>query len=83
MKTITVIPAYGRDYKSKKAILEDWNASKDFQIATFGPDDGHYINKEDLAKDTTGLTHLNFRHKQLTQLCVFTVRQLTQVTEKA
>jgi len=26
-------PAYGRDYKSQKAVLEDWNSDKDFIIA--------------------------------------------------
>jgi hypothetical protein len=30
MPTITVTPAYGRDYKSKAAALADWEADKDF-----------------------------------------------------
>lgn len=25
-------PAYGRDYRSKKALLADWSAGKDFQF---------------------------------------------------
>ena len=41
---LTISGAYGRDYKSKAAILEDWHAGKDFVIRTFGPDDGRYIN---------------------------------------
>ena len=32
---ITLTPAYGRDYKSKAAVLEDWNAGKDFIIASY------------------------------------------------
>ena len=47
---ITLTPAYGRDYKSKKAVLEDWNANKDFIINHFGhPYDGKPINKQDAA----------------------------------
>ena len=30
---ITLVPAYGRDYKSAKAAEADWQAGKDFQIA--------------------------------------------------
>ena len=44
---LTVSGAYGRDYKSVKAVKADWNAGKDFIIRTFGPDDGRYINKAD------------------------------------
>ncbi len=47
MNYLTVIPAYGRDYTSKTAVLADWNAGKDFQIVTHGPDDGRKINKGD------------------------------------
>lgn len=30
---VTLIPAYGRDYKSAEAARKDWNDGKDFQIA--------------------------------------------------
>lgn len=33
---MTVIPAYGRDYKSKAAALKDWNDGKDFKDAVTG-----------------------------------------------
>ena len=33
MNTITLIPAYGRDYHSRAKVLEDWEANKDFIIA--------------------------------------------------
>ena len=29
---LTLVPAYGRDYKSKKAVLADWEANIDFLI---------------------------------------------------
>jgi hypothetical protein len=41
-------PAYGRDYKSKKAVVADLEANKDFTIESFGPDCGRYINAEQL-----------------------------------
>ena len=36
MRDIHAIPAYGRDYKSKSAVLADWNAGKDFRDALTG-----------------------------------------------
>ena len=39
--TLTLLPAYGRDYKSKTAIINDLNASKDFIVSHTG----QYINK--------------------------------------
>jgi hypothetical protein len=33
---ITLVPAYGRDYKSKAAVQADWDADKDFIIASYG-----------------------------------------------
>lgn len=36
MRDIHAVPAYGRDYKSKAAVLKDWNDGKDFQDAVTG-----------------------------------------------
>lgn len=69
---LTLVPAYGRDYKSKKAVLADWEANKDFLIQDISsPHNGRYINKQDAAslKGTT----LNIRYKSLTQICVVKV----------
>ena len=44
---LTLQPAYGRDYKSQAAVKADWNANKDFIIASIGPDCGRYVNKAD------------------------------------
>jgi hypothetical protein len=38
---ITVVAAYGRDYKSKESALADWNADKDFREAITS----QYVNK--------------------------------------
>lgn len=50
----TLVPAYGRDYKSAKAALADWDAGKDFIIADISdPYDGKPINKEQAQAGTT------------------------------
>ena len=47
---IGVYPAYGRDYKSKAAVLEAYNAGKDFIIADISSRwNGMAANKSDLA----------------------------------
>jgi hypothetical protein len=33
----TLLPAYGRDYKNKAAIIEDLNSDKDFLISSLYP----------------------------------------------
>ena len=69
---MTLVPAYGRDYKSKKALLEDWQAGKDFQIADmFSGSDGQTINLQDAL--TEGLKTVNIRYKRLTQIAVVKV----------
>jgi len=30
---MTLVPAYGRDYTSKKAVEKDWKSGKDFIVA--------------------------------------------------
>jgi len=46
---VVVVPAYGRDYRSKKAVLADWEAGKDFVIRDYRGD--MYINKADLERE--------------------------------
>jgi len=71
---VTLVPAYGRDYKSQKEVKADWDAGKDFFINSIGhPDDGRYINKEDAEK--VGGTY-NIRYKKLTQICVVKVKKV-------
>ena len=71
-KRLTLIPAYGRDYKSKKALLEDWHAGLDFTIADIScPDDGRYANRPDLLQ--AGYDEVNIRYKQLANVAVIKV----------
>lgn len=57
----TLIPAYGRDYRNKKEMMDDWNSGKDFCIAT-----GSYINISDAAE----LFELKVRYGNLRKLTV-------------
>ena len=71
---VTLVPAYGNDYKSQKEVKVAWEANKDFQINSIGhPNDGSYINKQDAEKD--GGTTYNIRYKKLTQICVIKVKK--------
>ena len=46
---MTLVPAYGRDYKSKKAVQADMDAGKDFFICDMShPSDGKPTNKDTL-----------------------------------
>lgn len=64
MRYLSAIPAYGRDYKSKKAVLDDWNDGKDFLIQDMR--ESGYISKSDKPADVT----LNIRYAKLTKICV-------------
>ena len=66
----TLVPAYGRDYKSPKAVKADWAAEKDFQIMDMSsPDNGRYANRQDFNKGT----QVKIRYNKLTKLVVITV----------
>lgn len=48
---IEISPAYGRDYRSKKATLEDFNANRDFKVESINsPYCGKYCNRRDLER---------------------------------
>lgn len=44
----TLLPAFGRDYKSKAAIIDDINADKDFLISSLYPS---LINRAQLVSE--------------------------------
>lgn len=58
--TLTVLPAYGRDYPSKAEVLKDWEANKDFIVARTGQTVSKSL--EDLLR-FDGYTHITFRYK--------------------
>ena len=70
---LKLVPAYGRDYKSKKALLTDWEAGKDFRICDISsPDDGRLVNLEDALH--AGIAIVNIRYKKLTQVAMIKVK---------
>lgn len=52
METMQVQGAYGRDYATRKAALEDWNAGKDFFVLAIS----RYASKRDA--EANGITHV-------------------------
>lgn len=70
---MTLIPAYGRDYKSKAAVQADMDAGKDFVVADFfHPADGKMANREDLLRE--GITAVMVRYKGKTLVTKVKVR---------
>ena len=62
---LTLLPAYGRDYKSKKAIIEHLNNNKDFLESTTRK----YINKQQLKE--LNISSFNVRydnHRKITNI---------------
>lgn len=83
MKRLSIIPAYGRDYKSKKEVEGSLIGNLDFQIADIGsPDNGRYINLPQIVE--AGITQLAVRYAKLTKVHVVEVKKLVKAEpEKA
>lgn len=68
MKALHLVPAYGRDYGSKKSVIADWESEKDFLICDIThPDDGRYINRQ----QTKPYDTIVVRYDKLQRQCVF------------
>ena len=67
---LTLSPAYGRDYKSKKDVIADFEANKDFILHSFDAGDT-YINREQINPGST----CNIRYGQMRKVCVVKVVQ--------
>ena len=67
--TLTVRNAYGRDFKSKREILDHYNSNKDFQ--NLGINQGAYVNKKDAKRFKVG--YLNVRYNNLMKIAVIDV----------
>ena len=68
--SILLTPAYGRDYKSKKALLEDFDANKDFIV--------HFtqrttlINKSQIVSE--GWAQVQFRYGKMRKTFIHEVK---------
>ena len=59
---LTLLPAYGRDYKSKKAFIDDIKSNRDFVVA----ENRQYINKQQFKE--LNINEFNIRYKNLTEV---------------
>jgi len=69
MSRLTVVPAYGREYKSAAALLADWEADKDF--AVMGLMGSGYINRSDAI--ASGVSEVTARYQRQRKLVVIKV----------
>lgn len=70
LNIINLVPAYGRDYKSKKALLIDWDSGRDFLIYSTTS----YVNQSQLkAMARNGITEVRFRYLRLTKLHIIEI----------
>ena len=70
--TLTVSAAYGRDFKSKKEILNYWNSNKDFQnlgVNCYGS----LINKQDAKRFKVG--YLRVRYNNLRDVQIIDIKK--------
>jgi hypothetical protein len=67
-KHVTLSPAYGRDYKSAKAVKADYDAGKDFILNAFGCRwNGKPINKEQCLAEGYCVTFRYANGRRVTQ----------------
>lgn len=70
MRSVTLVPAYDRDYQNGVQVKKDWNAGKDFQMADvfFGTVYTSCRDASALAK--AGIDRLNIRFNSLSEVVV-------------
>ena len=75
MSSLSVVPAYGRDYKSKAAVMEALTTGQDFKISDMSSRwDGKPGNLEDFKRE--GVTRLTVRYGNLLKVMVVDVTKL-------
>ena len=82
MKSLTVSPAYGIDYKSAKALLAAFAEGKDFKIeSVFSRWCGSYVNKEILQEggNPEGWTHIEFSYGKMQKVIFKSFEELRKL----
>ena len=70
---LTLVPAFGRDYSSKKALLEDWKQNKDFLVSDISCKwDGKPANKADI-ESCGEYSQVKIRFKKLADFVIIKV----------
>ena len=67
---LTLLPAYGRDYKSKRVIIDDLNNNKDFLEST----SMKYINKQQFKE--LNISSFNVRYDQQRKITNIKIKDL-------
>jgi len=67
---LTLLPAYGRDYKNKKLIIEDLNSNKDFIESS----SNSYINKQQFKE--LNISSFNVRYDQHRKITNIKIKDL-------
>jgi hypothetical protein len=62
--SISVVPAYGRDYQSQAAVKAAWNEGKDFVVPSVFDHGGRYINKQDVSPGVRVVVRYAAQRKQ-------------------
>jgi len=71
MRTLTLIPAYGRDYGSQKAVAADFAADKDFIVQDVSCRwDGKMVNRMEMRGH---YNQAHIRYSRLTKLTVIKI----------
>jgi hypothetical protein len=69
---MTLVPSYGRDYKSKAEVEAAINANNDFTVADMSsPWDGKQVNKPQLVE--LGIRSVTVRFGKLRKVAIFKV----------
>ena len=63
---MTIVPAYGRDYKNMKDVLKDFNSGKDFLVKDYKR--SGYTSKKELIK--MGEPYVEIRYSKLRKVMV-------------
>lgn len=66
----TLVPAYGRDYKSREEVEGAFEAGKDFQLASIFHGLRNYVSRKDFEPGD----FVKLRYRQLTSVCVYKVK---------
>lgn len=62
MSSLSATPAYGRDYKSRKALMADWAGGKDFLGFSMIQRFSGYFSIRDTAELRKRFSHVEFRY---------------------
>ena len=79
MNTLSLTPAYGRDYKNKKDLLADWKSDKDF-VAHFYTGNTGYANRTSIVRYSPDITHVELRYAKGMKVALVPITMMERLT---